>query len=96
MCDYSLHQYLSRPARVGDKLTVRNFNSGTHGFVADGDTNTAVCLLPGTEIAFAAPIRTAGIFGLRNRRKHRTPSSAKWTRSGSTPITTRWNCPMAR
>ena len=29
MCDYSLHTAKSRPARVGDRLVTRNFNTGT-------------------------------------------------------------------
>ena len=57
MCDYSLHNVKSRPAKVGDKLTTRNFNTGTRGFAAPEDANTAVCVLPGTELAFAKPVR---------------------------------------
>jgi hypothetical protein len=57
MCDYSLHNVKSRPAKVGDKLTTHHFNTGTRGFVAPEDANTAVCVLPGTELAFAAPVR---------------------------------------
>ena len=34
MCDYSLHHVKSRPAKVGDKLTTTNFNTGTRGFAA--------------------------------------------------------------
>ena len=34
MCDFSLHAVRSRPAKVGDKLTTRLFNSGTRGFCA--------------------------------------------------------------
>ena len=56
MCDYSLQGVASRPAAVGDKLTTRNFGTGTRGFGASEDRNTAVCLLPGTEIAFAGEI----------------------------------------
>ena len=52
MCDYSLQNVRSRSARKGDKLTVRNFGTGTRGFAPIGDVNTAVCVLPGTEIAF--------------------------------------------
>jgi len=29
MCDYSLLNVRSRPAKVGDKLTTRDFGSGT-------------------------------------------------------------------
>ena len=52
MCDYSLTNVRSRPARIGDKLTVRDFGTGTRGFCAPEDPSTAVCLLPGTEVAF--------------------------------------------
>jgi hypothetical protein len=58
MCDYSLHLVASRPARVGDKLiSTRFFNSLTRGFAAVEEPNIAVCLLPGTELAFADDVR---------------------------------------
>ena len=66
MCDYSLQTVRSRPARVGDKLTTHHFNTGTIGFGAPEDANTAVCVLPGTELAFATAIRCRrprGLFG---------------------------------
>jgi hypothetical protein len=53
MCDYSLHCVKTRPAKVGDKLTVRDFGTGTRGFSASEDKNVAVCLLPGTELSFS-------------------------------------------
>ena len=56
MCDYSLHNVKSRPAKVGDKLTTQHFNTGTKGFAAPEDRNTAVCALPGTELAFAKEV----------------------------------------
>ena len=53
MCDYSLHSVASRPAKVGDKLITTKFaGSFTRGLSAAGAPNIAVCLLPGTEIAF--------------------------------------------
>ena len=53
MCDYSLMHVQSRAAQVGDKLVSTGFqNTISRGFAAAGDLNTAVCLLPGTEIAF--------------------------------------------
>ena len=53
MCDYSLHLVASRPAKVGDKLVSTKFNNSiTRGFAAVGEPAVAVCLLPGTEIAF--------------------------------------------
>ena len=53
MCDYSLHSVRSRPAKVGDKLTTWDFGTGTIGFAAAEDARVAVCVLPGTELAFA-------------------------------------------
>jgi hypothetical protein len=53
MCDYSLHSIKSRPAKIGDKLTTRDFGTGTRGFAASEDVSVAVCVLPGTELAFA-------------------------------------------
>ena len=57
MCDYSLHNVKSRPAKVGDKLTTRDFGTGTRGFAASEDPNVAVCVLPGTELAFDHDIK---------------------------------------
>ena len=57
MCDYSLHNVKSRPAKVGDKLTTRKFYSGTTGFCAPEDVSMAVCVLPGTELSFADEVR---------------------------------------
>jgi hypothetical protein len=56
MCDYSLQSVASRPAKVGDKLTTTNFATGTRGFSGVDDPLTAVCVLPGTELAFDAPV----------------------------------------
>ena len=53
MCDYSLHSIKSRPAKIGDKLTTRDFGTGTLGFAASKDASVAVCILPGTELSFA-------------------------------------------
>lgn len=53
MCDYSLHLIASRPARVGDKLVTTRFpNTITRGFASVDEPELAVCLLPGTELAF--------------------------------------------
>jgi hypothetical protein len=53
MCDYSLHHVKTRPAKVGDRLTTRNFGLSTQGFAASEDASVAVCVLPGTELSFA-------------------------------------------
>ena len=57
MCDYSLHFIKSRPAKIGDKLATRDFGTGTRGFAASEDATMAVCVLPGTELAFAHEIK---------------------------------------
>jgi hypothetical protein len=56
MCDYSLEHVKSRPAKIGDRLTAREFGTGTHGFAASEDAGVAVCLLPGTELSFAEEV----------------------------------------
>jgi hypothetical protein len=57
MCDYSLHSVKSRPAKIGDKLTTRDFGTGTRGFAASENQSVAVCVLPGTELAFAHEVK---------------------------------------
>jgi hypothetical protein len=53
MCDYSLHAVDTRPAQVGDVLVSTRFiGSLTRGFCAAGEPQVAVCLRPGTELAF--------------------------------------------
>jgi len=59
MCDYSLHSVRTRPAKVGDKLVTRDFGTGTRGFASVADFNTAVCVLSGTELAFAREVTYA-------------------------------------
>ena len=64
MCDYSLQHVASRPAKVGDKLVSTRFsNSITSGFAAVGEPNVAVCLLPGTEVAFANEVECEHALG---------------------------------
>ena len=57
MCDYSLEHVKSRPAKVGDRLTTREFGRATRGFAASEDKNVAVCVLPGTELSFASEVK---------------------------------------
>ena len=65
MCDYSLHHVATRPARIEDKLVVTKFsNSITRGFSGVGEPHVAVCLLPGTEIAFEANVECEPSFGI--------------------------------
>jgi len=66
MCDYSLQNVTSRPAKVGDRLVTTQFNGTiTRGFAAIGEPGVAVCLLPGTEVAFEKDVTwQASSFGL--------------------------------
>ena len=70
MCDDSLEHVASRPAKVGDKLVSTKFsNSITRGFAAVGEPNVAVCLLPGTEVAFDQEVACVQALGLLPSRK---------------------------
>ena len=76
MCDYSLHHVASRPAKVSDKLvTTKLARSSARGFAAVGELGAklvihdtppqvAVCLLPGTELAFDDEVRYDRAFSL--------------------------------
>jgi hypothetical protein len=69
MCDYSLHLVASRPAKVGDKLVTTAFNNSlTGGFASVGEPHVAVCLLPGTEVAFEREVECERIFVFRSQR----------------------------
>jgi hypothetical protein len=64
MCDYSLEHIASRDAVVGDKLVSTRFgDSITRGFSGADDPTTAVCLRPGTEIAFERDVEYENILG---------------------------------
>lgn len=70
MCDYSLHHVASRPAKVGDRLVSTKFiNTPTGGFSAIDKPNVAVCLLPGTEIAFDQDVECEAALGILPSRK---------------------------
>jgi hypothetical protein len=69
MCDYSLHAVASRPATIGDRLVTTGFaNTYTRGFAAVEERSVAVCLLPGTELAFDKDVDLGSFFGLFRRR----------------------------
>jgi hypothetical protein len=75
MCDFSLQSVRSRPAKVGDKLVTRDFGTGTRGFAAAGDSGLAVCVMPGTELAFAGEVAClpTGLLGWTTKTiNHRT------------------------
>jgi hypothetical protein len=67
MCDYSLHNVASAPAKVGDRLVTTAFNFGTRGFSAVGAPHVAICVQPGTELAFEHEVKRERGFGLLRR-----------------------------
>ena len=70
MCDYSLHSVRTRSAKVGEKLITYNFGTGTRGFAAPEDCSVAVCLLPGTELAFETPLKYQTALMFRTNTNH--------------------------
>lgn len=69
MCDYSLDFVRSRPAHVGDRLVTTKFvNSTTRGFAAVGVPDVAVCLRPGTELAFDRDVEWYPLFWFMRHR----------------------------
>jgi hypothetical protein len=80
MCDYSLHAIASRPAKVGETLISTNFRgASTLGFASPAEEGVAVCLLPGTELAFESNVR----------------SRARWFRSRSLNFNVAQFCKIA-
>jgi hypothetical protein len=58
MCDYSLQAVASRPAKVGETLITTTFRgTSTRGFASESEPAVAVCMLPGTELAFAENVK---------------------------------------
>src|SRR5262245_50776986 len=58
MCDYSLHAVATRPAKVGETLITTTFRgTSTRGFASESEPAVAVCMLPGTELAFAEDVK---------------------------------------
>ena len=63
MCDYSLHHVATRSAKIEDLLVTTSFSESiTRGFAAIGEPNVAVCLLPGTELAFENEVECQPMF----------------------------------
>jgi hypothetical protein len=58
MCDYSLEHVAARAAAVGDTLISTRFGESiTRGFAGADDPNVAVCVRPGTELAFERDVQ---------------------------------------
>ena len=50
MCDYSLEIYRSRPAIAEEQYTLSRFRSGSMGFIAGTDCDTAICMPAGARL----------------------------------------------
>ncbi len=100
MCDYSLHNVASRPAKVGDKLVTTKFDFLTRGFAAIGEPNVAVCLLPGTEVAFEKEVERDHAFDRLLPRMRLGKLGDKVARfrqlNMDRPITMPWSSPTGR
>lgn len=58
MCDYSMHAVATRPAQVGETLITTTFyGTSTRGFASENEPAVAVCMMPGTELAFAEDVK---------------------------------------
>ena len=80
MCDYSLHAVASRAAKAGERLVSTSFpRTTTRGFATTDDRNVAVCLLPGTELAFENNVKYRG----------------RWFRSHTIPFSVAQFCKIA-
>ena len=115
MCDYSLHHVSSRPAKVADKLvTMELAKAHVRGFAAVGELGpklvihdsppeVAVCLLPGTELAFDENVQYDRPFSFLGMKfSARLDWITRWRASGRlmwiicTFSTMRWNSPTGR
>jgi hypothetical protein len=70
MCDYSLELVASRAAKVDDRLVTTQFkHTITRGFAEVGKPDVAVCVLPGTELAFERDVEYDHFLGFFPRRQ---------------------------
>lgn len=66
MCDYSLEAYRSRPAKAGEEYQTHRFPSGSIGFVAPGDSSTAVCMACDTKLKLEdIPAEVQATYGVK-------------------------------
>jgi hypothetical protein len=95
MCDYSLHAVATRPAEVAETLVSTKFHATTRGFASPNDRRGAVCLRPGTEVAFEKDAQTDRMV-FRKRLALDWLGFAKSIRKNLKCIMTLSNSPMAR
>lgn len=65
MCDFSAKAAKQRAAAKDDRLISGKISAHTRGFVGVAERDTAVCLLPGTELSFDKNVEVVrrGVFG---------------------------------
>jgi hypothetical protein len=53
-----MHAVATRPAQVGETLITTTFHgTSTRGFASENEPTVAVCMMPGTELAFAEDVK---------------------------------------
>jgi hypothetical protein len=57
MCDYSLEMIKSRAAADNEDIVIKQFNTGSKGFVDPVDADCAVCVKSGAELTIFLPDR---------------------------------------
>ena len=57
---------------ISDKLVTRDFGTGTRGFAAADELQLAVCVMPGTELAFARDVACQWPARVDKTTNHRT------------------------
>ncbi len=79
MCGYSLENLVSRECVIGETLvTVKFATSMSTGLCSSSDRAVAVCLAPGTELAFDKPIEFDGFWGLGLHSRHYGVKTARF------------------
>ena len=99
MCDFRLPSVRLRPAKVGDKLVTRDFGTGTRSFAAADDPELAVCVMPGTELAFPWEVAClpTGLLGWKTKTiNHQTAIFRQVNKDRLADITMRSNFRMGK
>ena len=96
MCDYSLHNVKSRPAKAGEKFRTQHFNTGTIGFAAPEDTKRRFAFFREQSLPLQPRYVSDASVGKRVWSITRPPSFGKSTRTNREGIMMRWNFLMDR
>ena len=99
MCDYSLHNVKSRPAKVGDKLTTHHFNTCTRGFAAPEDVEHGSLRSSGNGTCLCRAVRCSprGLFAWKPKVvNHTTAIFRQVNKDKPQRIMMRWNFQTGR